>query len=233
MLPALSAGKSVLDIACGTGRLAAAASERGARATGVDFAPAMVEVAAREFPKTEFRQADAENLPFEEDAFDAAICGFAVLHFADPDRAIAEAYRVLRPAGRYAFTVWATPDTHEFFDIVLTAIEAAGDLNVPLPPSPPHFRFSNHTETRKTLEATGFHDVDIQDVPLVWRTPTAQGFLDQIYNGAVRAAAILELQEPEARANIHRAILERAEAYRTGDGIEVAMPAVLAVAKKP
>ena len=56
-------------------------------------------------------------------SFDAVVCAFGILHCADPDKAMAEAYCVLRPDGRYAFTVWMSPDRHDFFAIVLKAIE--------------------------------------------------------------------------------------------------------------
>jgi ubiquinone/menaquinone biosynthesis C-methylase UbiE len=115
-------GKRMLDVACGPGYGAGRAAASGATAIGVDFAPTMIAEARRRFPGIDFREGDGENLAFEDGSFDAVICAFGLLHMPEPDKAIAEAHRVLRSGGRYAFTVWAAPDWHEFLGLVLNAV---------------------------------------------------------------------------------------------------------------
>src|ERR1700754_3359534 len=106
----VGAGTQFLDVATGPGYVSGRAAQRGARATGVDFAQAMIDAATRAWPAAEFRLAGADALPFADESFDAVGISFGILHFADPDRALAEAFRVLRRGGRLAFTAWAMPE---------------------------------------------------------------------------------------------------------------------------
>ena len=220
-------GARVLDVASGPGYVAAAAVERGASAVGVDFSAEMVALALRRYPAIDFREGDAEALPFADGAFDAVAINFGVLHLARPDTALAEARRVLRPGGRCAFTVWATPDISIGFGIVLKAIETHGRMDVPLPAGPPFFRFSDAAESARSMIAAGFVDPHVQTVPLVWRLESADALCDAFLQGAVRTAALLKAQTPEALTNIRRAIVDGAERYRRGSVIELPMAAVL------
>src|SRR5262245_52112537 len=132
----VQAGTNLLDVATGPGYVAGTASRRGAVVVGVDFSPLMVDQARQLYDGPEFMEADAEALSFESGRFDAVVMNFGLLHLARPDTAIAEAYRVLAPGGRYAFTVWARPEEAAGFGIVLRAMETHGTTNVGLPPGP-------------------------------------------------------------------------------------------------
>ncbi len=226
-------GKRVLEVCCGPGYCSAAASARGAEAVGLDFSAAMVERARRAIPGARFDEGDAQALPYPDASFDAAICPFGLLHFATPEDAVAEAFRVLKPGGRYAFTVWCTPEKAEFFALVLGAVQEHGNLDVPLPEAPPMFRFSNAEECRKTLIEAGFVEPQVTEIPLAFHSSAPEDVLELVYKSAVRMPMILELQTDEARERIHAAILEGAKRFVKGDRVEIGMPAVMAFAHKP
>src|SRR5438046_807024 len=161
-------GARTLDVASGPGYAAAAAAARGARVAALDFSLAMVELARSQNPELEFREGDAEALPFPEASFDAVVMNFGMLHLAQPERAVTEAFRVLRAGGRFAFTVWAKPEEAVGFGIILDAIRNHGNPDVPLPPGPPFFRFSDASECDKVLKIAVFRDVVVGQVPKVW-----------------------------------------------------------------
>jgi ubiquinone/menaquinone biosynthesis C-methylase UbiE len=224
----VSKGTHVLDVACGPGYAAAAAAARGAIATGIDFSAEMAEQARLRYPGIDFREGDAEQLSFPESSFDAVVMNFGMLHFGRPDRALQEAQRVLRLGGRIAFTVWDNPDKAVGMGLVIETIRQFGDLNVPIPPGPPFFRFSDPEESKRSLTAVGFVKPTVTYVPQVWRLPAPDTLFEVMYNGSVRNAALLRGQKPEVLENIRREIRRRVEEL----GNQLPMPAVLSSAEK-
>jgi ubiquinone/menaquinone biosynthesis C-methylase UbiE len=88
-----------LDAACGTGRHTAYLAARGHRVAGVDASPAMLDKARVRVPSADLRVGDLAHLPFDDGAFDLAVCALALSHLPDPGPAIVELARVLRPSG--------------------------------------------------------------------------------------------------------------------------------------
>lgn len=96
--------EAALDVATGAGHVAGAVVERGVpTVVAVDASRSMVVTAEREFDGVTGAMADAERLPFAADAFDAVSCRIAAHHFPEPAAFVAEAARVLRPGGTFAF----------------------------------------------------------------------------------------------------------------------------------
>jgi SAM-dependent methyltransferase len=106
----IKAGQRVLDVACGTGVVAVTCARRGARVTGLDLTPELLD-AARENAKIaaveiDFHEGDAEQLPFPDATFDVVLSQFGHMFAPRPDVAIAGMLRVLKPGGTIAFSTW-------------------------------------------------------------------------------------------------------------------------------
>jgi SAM-dependent methyltransferase len=117
------AGERILDVATGTGWSARNVARTGAAVTGVDISRELL-LAARELsghvrPAIDFRQGDAECLPFDDGAFDGVISTFGVMFAVNQSRAAAELARVCRSGGRLALATWASRGAvAEFFGII-------------------------------------------------------------------------------------------------------------------
>ncbi len=105
----LKAGDRILDIGCGNGRFFPFFKDAGADYAGIDSSEKLVAIAAAKFPEANFTVADALNLPFGANEFDLAI-SFAVLHHVPSKEYrlnfFKEAWRVLKPRGKFIATVW-------------------------------------------------------------------------------------------------------------------------------
>lgn len=136
----VAVGDDVLDVGCGTGVLARAASRhvgRSGSVTGVDINDGMLTVAGRSPEPVLWRHGAAEDLPFADATFDRVVSQFSAMFFADQHRAIAEMARVARPSGRVAVATWArveeSPGYAAMVDLLdrLFGAEAAEALRAP------------------------------------------------------------------------------------------------------
>jgi SAM-dependent methyltransferase len=151
----------VLELAAGTGVVTRQLAEMlpaSSEIVATDLNPAMIEEAARigTVRPVEWRQADAMKLPFEDASFDAVVCQFGVMFFPDRPHAYAEARRVLRPGGLFAFNAWGAIATSEFADAVTDALATV------FPQDPPRFMartphgYHDAARMAQDLAAAGF-----------------------------------------------------------------------------
>ncbi|MEP7066705.1 MAG: class I SAM-dependent methyltransferase [Gemmatimonadota bacterium] len=106
----LTRGEEVLDAACGSGNLTIPAARAGARVTGFDLVPSLLDLtaswASREGLDIRLDQGTVENLPYEDASFDSVLSMFGVMFAARPDRVASELARVTRAGGRVALANW-------------------------------------------------------------------------------------------------------------------------------
>lgn len=106
----LRAGERVLDIAAGNGNATLAAARRWCDVVSTDYVPALLERgrarASAEGLQVQFEQADAENLPYNDNSFDVAMSTFGVMFTPDQDKAAAEMVRACKPGGRIGLANW-------------------------------------------------------------------------------------------------------------------------------
>ena len=173
------APNDVLETAAGTGvltRALAAQLPASAHIVATDLNQPMLDQAAKRQPAgtVEWKQADALALPFADGSFDAVACQFGVMFFPDKVQGYKEARRVLRPGGRFFFSVWDEIAENEFADVVTQALAEV------FPGDPPRFMartpHGHHdvARIRQELKAAGFADVAIDAVDARSKAPSAR-----------------------------------------------------------
>jgi len=110
-------GQRILDLAAGTGASSVSFARSGAHVVAADFSPGMIAEGRRKhagIPNLEFRQADAMDLPFEDDEFDTVTMSFGLRNVNEPRKALAELLRVTKPGGRLVVCEFSHPPARAF-----------------------------------------------------------------------------------------------------------------------
>jgi SAM-dependent methyltransferase len=227
-------GSRVLDVATGPGEIAARAVARGAEVIGSDVAEAMLELARERHPEIDFQQAAAEDLPFPDGRFDAAVAGFLFLHLGRPERVASQLARVLTSGGRAATTVWDSPEHNRYLGVLFDAIGEAGATPPPdLPPGPPIFRLADESLFAGLLQDAGFADVTVETIRFTERFSGADDLWYGIMGGAVRLPPLVLGQPKPLQREIRSRFEHLLDEHRVGDGFEVPVSVKLASGRKP
>jgi SAM-dependent methyltransferase len=193
----IQAGERVLDVACGTGTLAREVAPRtGATGfvTGLDPNAGMLEVAKQLAPGVEWRQGNAESLPFADQTFDAVVSQFGFMFFDDRREAVRHAVRVLKPGGRLAIAVWDTLDNiPAYADEVallqwLAGAPAAEALRAP-------FVLGNRSDLTTLFAGTGVASVEVTTHKGTGRFPSVRAMVEADLRGWLPVMGVVLMEE--------------------------------------
>ena len=230
---ALRPGERVLDLGCGTGNAALLAAAQGARVTGVDPAPRLLEVArtraASEGREVEFLPGDAASIPLDDATVDVVLSVFAVIFAPDAGAAAEEMARVLASGGRIVLSAWIPGGAmSEMNGLAAETVRRA----VGAPPEPPPFAWHDLESLCALLAPHGFR-VALEEQSLAFTGPSAREFFDQESNHplAIAGRAVLEkLGQAETLQDRMLEILENGNEDR--DGFRVTSRYVVATAHR-
>ena len=226
-------GTRVIDVGAGPGDAAGRAAERGAIATGVDVAAAMVEIAARRHPAAQFVQASATRLPFAEGSFEAAVGNIVIQHIGEPERAALELARVLASGGRIALSTWDAPERSPLFATILGAV-ADADVPPPTVPSgPSFFQFADDVVFAALLRDAGFTEVHIDAISFEVPLGSAEDLVAGLVEGTVHTGALLRAADEAQGALIRESLEVRLEPWRRGASYAVPASVKIATGLKP
>ena len=218
-------GAKVLDAGCGPGFVAASAKHLGAVVEGIDFSEGMVKHAKGRFPDINFYVADVEDLPAQDDTFDAVLSNIVLFHVTDPEQAMSEACRVLKPNGRFVFSQWLGPDRSECYRLLFDVLGRNADMSR-ADPAPDAYVLSDDANVTKMMRRAGFTDIKSEIVENVLHAP-GPSFFEFFMKFGVRVPLILERQEPGVQNTIRKEIDELTAPYLADGVFKIPMPSVV------
>jgi SAM-dependent methyltransferase len=222
----LQPGHRVLELAAGpgdTGFLAAELIRPGGTLLSTDGTENMLEVArarAKEIgiSNVEFKRIELEWIDLDTASVDAVLCKWGLMFSIDPEAALREARRVLRPGGRIALAAWDEPRFNDWATIPTLALVEFGHIAPPDPDAPGMFILSTPGRLQGLLESAGFLDAVVESVP----TPRAFASVQQYVAETREISSFFgetfdPLPAPE-REEVVQKIVELAEPYTAADG---------------
>ncbi|MEY2482538.1 MAG: hypothetical protein QOK24_1066 [Verrucomicrobiota bacterium] len=186
---------SVLELACGTGiltRVLRARLPSTIELIATDLNEPMFRHAAEKFGENEavqWLQADACNLPFGDQTFDAVVCQFGIMFVPDKALAAREAHRVLKPGGVFLFNVWDALEHNAVGRIAHETITSYFEKDPPTFYEVP-FGYHDQDEIKRMLESAGFSEVRIEVVAKMAEASRAQDVATGLVQGNPVAVAI-------------------------------------------
>ncbi|MCX6705851.1 MAG: methyltransferase domain-containing protein [Candidatus Woesebacteria bacterium] len=226
-------GDKLLDVATGPGFLASRAQEIGAETVGIDLSEEMIELAKKNYPKIEFRVANAEKTGFYNQTFDKIAVNHGLIHFARPNVVLSELNRVARRRAVIGLTIWDSPDRTVAFSIVSKAISDLSSVQINAPKGIPMSFYSEKKNVRELLDSNGWILTEFIHLPVVWKLETPESIIDILMEGTVLMASKLKKQPRSVLSQIRDVVIHKLKPYTTANGkVEVPQGVLLVVGKK-
>jgi ubiquinone/menaquinone biosynthesis C-methylase UbiE len=217
-----------LDIAAGTGEPGLSIARRAPKGRVVltDLAPEMLDIAMRRaeaqgIANVSTEVCSAEDLPFEDGAFDSVSVRFGYMFFPDLAGATAEFARVLRSGGRLCSSVWIRPEDNPWTSIAMEAIATEAVVAPPAPDAPNMYRCAAPGSVRALYEGAGLREVDEWDVDIELVTTSAEEYWAMISEHVSLAVAALQRVDDAARARIRAHAIEQVRPYEKAGAVRV------------
>jgi SAM-dependent methyltransferase len=231
-------GDTVLELAAGpgdVGYLAASLLGEDGRLISSDFSSEMVEVARRRaselgLENVEHRVIDAEEIALEDDFVDGVLCRFGLMLMPDPEAAVAEVRRVLRPGGRLALGVWSTPGRNPWIAIGGRILAERGLAPPPQPGEPGMFVLADKERLRGLLEGAGFEVERIDEVSVLLPYDDVDDYVTAANETGGMFARIWREASEEEHDIIKARLAEEFEPFAVDGGYELPGVAVVALA---